>query len=94
MTHTAVLLVATAHSLDLATLLAVVAVVGMGGEANPLARTAYDAAGVAGLVAFKAAGTGVILLLVGSSRLRLSVAVLAGLAGAAVNAVAFGLVMR
>ncbi len=82
----------TAHGLDAVTLLAVAASVGISGEANPVARHVYLAAGPLGLVAFKAAGVGLLMAVVGTSKLRLSLAVLAGLAGALVNALAWRMV--
>jgi hypothetical protein len=78
-----------AHGLDAVTLLAVAASVGIAGEANPLARGLYGAAGPLGLVAFKTAGIGLLMAVVGRSQLRLALAVLAGLAGALVNAIAW-----
>ncbi len=78
-----------AHGLDAVTLLAIAASVGISGEANPLARELYGAAGPLALVAFKAAGVGLLMAVVGTSQLRLALAVLAGLAGALVNALAW-----
>lgn len=86
---TGALLVAVAHGLDLATLLAVVAVHGVAGEANPLAVGLYAAGGPAALVALKVGGVGALLALVRRSSLRLALAVLAGLIGALVNALAW-----
>jgi hypothetical protein len=78
-----------AHGLDAMTLVYVAAAVGIAGEANPLARELYGAAGPLALVAFKAAGVGLLMAVVGTSQLRLALAVLAGLAGALVNALAW-----
>jgi hypothetical protein len=84
-------LILTAHALDAATLLLVAAHVGISGEANPLARALYASAGPAGVVALKAAGAGLLVVIAGRSQLRMALAVLAGLAGAAVNAAAWSL---
>lgn len=81
-------LIPAAHALDALTML-LVAQHGVAGEANPLARYLFTATGPAGLLALKAAGVGLLLAIVGRSQLRLTLAVLAGLAGAAVNAIAW-----
>jgi hypothetical protein len=49
----------------------------------------YGTTGAFGLVAFKTAGVGLLMAVVGRSQLRLALAVLAGLAGALVNALAW-----
>lgn len=85
----AALLIAEAHALDAVTLLAVLTLSSMSGEYGIGASFVYPLAGLAGVIAMKAAGTGLLILVVGHSRLRLSLAVLAGLAGAAVNVAAY-----
>jgi hypothetical protein len=81
-----------AHGLDAITLLAIAASAGISGEANPLARSIFIATGPLGLLAFKAGGVGLLMAVVGRSQLRLSLAVLAGLAGALVNSIAWRMV--
>jgi hypothetical protein len=82
-------LILSAHALDALTLLIVASQFGIGGELNPLARSLWGAAGPAGVLALKAAGAFLLILVAGRSNLRLSLAVLAGLAGATVNALAW-----
>lgn len=89
MTRQAALFVAAAHALDAATLLAVLPLSTMAGEYGLGASLVYPLAGLPGVLAIKAAGVGLAILLVGSSKLRLSIAVAAGLAGALVNAAAY-----
>lgn len=86
---TRALLIADAHLADLATLLAVLPLSTMAGEYGVGAGLVYPLAGLAGVIALKVAGIGLLVALAGESRLRLSLAVLAGLAGAAVNSVAY-----
>ena len=81
--------VTLAHALDAATLLAVLPLSTMAGEYGLGASLVYPLAGLPGVMAVKAAGVGLAILLVGSSKLRLSIAVAAGLLGALVNAAAY-----
>lgn len=48
---------------DVLTFVCAVSIYSIGGEANPLARLVYVHAGIVGLVALKAAGTLVVLLM-------------------------------
>lgn len=83
------LLVTASHSLDLATTLLLLSLYPITGESNPVAVWAYSFGGPMGLVGLKAAGVAVMLRLIRGSRVRLCVAVLAGLGLALVNAVAW-----
>ena len=89
MTTRKALLIADAHALDALTLLAVLPLASMSGEYGPGFGVVYPAAGMAGVLALKTAGIGLLVAVVGRSRLRLSLAVLAGLAGAMVNLMAY-----
>ena len=80
-----------AHSLDLLTFIPAVAVYGIDGEGNPLARIAYNAGGLWGVVALKLAGLSVVFAVLSglpdSTGRSIAIAVIAGmgLLGACTN---------
>lgn len=63
MVRTRALLLVGSHGLDLMTLLLVVSTFGIIGEANPVAVAVYTSFGIAGLIAFKAIGVGIMGML-------------------------------
>jgi hypothetical protein len=85
---TGFLLVAVAHGLDLVTFMVAVAVHGIGGEANPLARAAFVSLGLLGLVALKVAGTAALACIAHMRPWALIPATGSGLVGAVVNSLA------
>ena len=85
---TARALVLGAHGLDLLTMLPLLAVYGIAGEANPVARAAYAAGGILALVLLKSAGA-VLLAALAGHPVRAAIAVAAGLSGALINAIAW-----
>jgi hypothetical protein len=54
-------LILIAHALDLLTFIPAVGMYGIGGEGNPLARFAYDTAGLPGVMALKVTGVALAL---------------------------------
>lgn len=95
MTARSALLIANAHLLDLVTLLAVLPLYSMEGEYGLGFGAIYPVAGTMGVICLKTAGIGLMVAFVGHPKLSqrrllaLSLAVCAGLMGAAVNALAY-----
>ena len=86
-----------AHILDLVTFFGAVSIYGINGEANPLARAAYNSAGLPGVVFLKVAGIAIALSVISglpeSTGKTVGIVVIAamGLLGAATNAYAIAL---
>jgi hypothetical protein len=91
------LAIVLAHAADLLTFIPAVAIYGIEGEGNPLARLAYQSAGIPGVVFLKVAGIAICLAVLwglpDSTGKGIAVSVIAGLGvlGALTNVYAIAL---